>query len=102
MRRNRSRHVGSTLDDFLLQDGTYGVATAAAFKSVLAWKLRKAMKERRLTKSGLANRMETSRSAVDRLLDPENQSVTLCTMARAATALGKHLELDLVDASGPR
>ena len=75
-----------------------GPATLVALKRVLAWQLAKAMRERKITKAALARRMRTSRSALDRLLDPRNSSVTLATMGRAAAALGKRLSIGLADA----
>jgi antitoxin HicB len=65
---------------------------------VLAWELAEAMRKRRVSKAQMARCMGTSRSALDRLLDPDNASVTLATMGRAAAALGKRLRIQLVDA----
>ncbi len=72
-------------------------ATARAAKNALAWQVAEAMRRRDLTKSALAREMKTSRAQLDRLLDPENQSVTLNTLARAAKVLGLHLRIELVD-----
>lgn len=69
-----------------------------AIKRVLAWQLGQAMKEKQWTKTDLAARMGTSRSALDRLLDPNNTSITLMTMDRAAAVLGKRLRIEVVDA----
>ncbi|NIJ41428.1 putative transcriptional regulator [Parvibaculum indicum] len=90
-------HLGSSLDDLLEEEGLLAEAQAIAIKRVLAWKLAEAMKEENLTKSALAKTMNTSRSALDRLLDPDNPSVTLLTMEKAAAAIGKTLRVELID-----
>jgi len=89
-------HRGSSLDEFLEQEGTLQEANARAVKKALAWKFAQAMKEKKVTKVALARRMNTSRAQLDRLLDPENQSVTLKTVTRAAEVLDLHVEIDLV------
>lgn len=89
------KHIGSSFDEFLVEDGTLAEVEAAALKRVIAWQVERGMRERRLSKSKMARAMRTSRAAVDRLLDPNNESVTLRTMARAAKVLGKHLKLEL-------
>ena len=86
---------GSTLEDLLRQDGIYEECKTDAIKAVLAYKLEEAMKQQKLSKAAMAQRMETSRSQLDRLLDPENESVTLQTMKKAAMAVGLKLELQL-------
>jgi antitoxin HicB len=91
-------HIGSSFDEFLAEEGILDEVSAVAQKRVLAWQLTEAMRKRRVSKAQMARRMGTSRSALDRLLDPENASVTLATMGRAATALGKRLRIQLVDA----
>lgn len=90
-----SKHLGSSLDEFLTEDGTLAEAEAAALKRVIAWQVERGMGERKLSKSDMARAMRTSRAALDRLLDPKNESVTLRTMARAAKVLGKRLRLEL-------
>ena len=94
----KNRHVGTSFDDFLAEEGMLEHVGAVAQKQVLAWQLTQAMKRRRLSKAQMARQMGTSRSALDRLLDPANPSVTLATMERAATVLGKRLRIQLVDA----
>ena len=89
-------HAGSSFDDFLKEEGIYEECTAAALKRVLAAQIARAMAEEKISKSVMARRMETSIAALNRLLDPENESVTLSTMAKAAHALGRHLEIRLV------
>ena len=92
--KRKNRHIGSSFDDFLSEEGLLADAEAVAIKRVLAYQLAAMMKEQRITKSELARRMRTSRSALDRLLDPQNASVTLQTLERAAQALGKRLRVE--------
>jgi DNA-binding phage protein len=86
---------GSTLEALLRADRHYEDCQTDAIKKVLAYKLGKAMEQKNLSKAAMASRMETSRSQLDRLLDPENESVTLHTMKKAAEAVGLKLELQL-------
>ena len=88
--------IGSSFDDYLKEGGTYEEVTARAIKRVIARQLDALMADQDLTKSELAKRMKTSRAQLDRLLDPDNESVTLGTLTRAAQALGRHLRLELV------
>lgn len=88
--------IGSSLDDFLKEDGLYEEVTARALKRVIARQLGALMREERLTKTMLAKRMQTSRAQLDRVLDPDNESVTLGTLTRAAHAVGRKLRLELV------
>jgi antitoxin HicB len=88
--------IGSSFDDFLKQAGIYEEVTARAIKSVIARQLEVLMANEHLTKSALAKRMNTSRAQLDRLLDPENASVTLETLVRAANAVGRNLRMELV------
>ena len=92
---DETRRVGSTLESLLREDGSYEEAKNQAIKSVLAYKLERAMQAQNLSKAGMAARMETSRSQLDRLLDPDNDGVTLHTLKRAAAAVGMRLEIDL-------
>ena len=92
----RNQHPGSDFDDFLAEEGTLEEAEAVATKRVLAFQIAKAMEDRKLSKAAMVRRMNTSRSALDRLLDPEVPSVTLLTMERAARVLGKKLEVRIV------
>ena len=91
----KNKHIGSDFDDFLQGEGLLAEAEATAIKRVLAFQIQKEMEERQLTKSALAKLMNTSRSSLDRLLDPNNPSVTLVTMESAAIALGKKLKIQL-------
>ena len=75
MTKAKDRHWGSTLDDFLKEEGIHEEATTAAIKSVIAWQLSEAMKKKRITKKRLAELMRTSRAQVDRILDPEKSGL---------------------------
>ena len=94
--KKKTGTVGSSFDNFLKQDGIYEEVTAHAIKRVLARQLGDLMKREELSKTELASRMHTSRAQLDRLLDPENESVTLGTLARAAKAVGRNLRVELV------
>jgi DNA-binding Xre family transcriptional regulator len=89
------KNIGSDFRDFLEEDGLLEEATAVAVKRYIAFELAKKMTEKNLSKSEMARRMETSRSALDRLLDPGNSSVTLQTLQSAAQALGGRLKVEL-------
>ncbi len=89
--------IGSRFDDFLRDEGLYAEAQAVAIKRVLAWQLTEAMKKQKLTKSAMAKRMATSRSQLDRLLDPKNADVQLDTLARAAAAVNCELQMQLTN-----
>jgi antitoxin HicB len=91
-----SPHIGSSFDEFLAEDGILDEATERAVKRVLAWQIEQEMKAKRMTKAVMAKRMETSRAQLDRLLDPDNASVTLHTLHRAAAAVGKKLRVEFV------
>ena len=88
-----SKHIGSNFDDFLDEEGTREEITAAAIKRVIAWQITEAMKNNDITKTEMANRMHTSRAAVNRLLDEEDTSITLATLARASLAIGMPLNI---------
>jgi DNA-binding Xre family transcriptional regulator len=89
-------HRGSTLDSFLDQEGVLGEFQARAVKEVVAWQLSEAMRDRKLSRRKLASLMCTSRTQVDRVLDPANGNITLETLLRAAAIVGKRVELALV------
>lgn len=95
MTKSTEDSVGSTLDSFLTEEGILEEATEHAVKSVLAWQIDQEMKARNLTKAAMARQMQTSRAQLDRLLDPDNSSVTLHTLHRAASILGKRLRVEL-------
>ncbi|MCE7521963.1 helix-turn-helix domain-containing protein [Alloalcanivorax xenomutans] len=95
-----NKHIGSDFDDFLAEDGNREEVTAAAMKRVIAWQITQAMKAQRITKTEMASRMHTSRMVVNRLLDADDTSVTLATLARASVAVGvpMRFELDMPEA----
>jgi len=88
--------VGSDFDDFLAEQDLLEEVSAAALKRVIAWQLMEAMKEAHVTKTVLAARMHTSRAALDRALDQNDAGMTLATLASAARALGRRVEIRLV------
>ena len=90
-----SKHHGSTLDDFLKGEGTFEDMQTLAIKEVVVWQLTEAMQERGLSKTMLASMLQTSRSQVDRLLDP-TRDVTLSTLQRAAALVGRKVQIELV------
>jgi transcriptional regulator with XRE-family HTH domain len=90
-----NKHLGSSFDEFLEQEGLRADTEAAAIKRVIAYQIEMEMTRVKLSKSAMAEKMHTSRTALDRLLDPSNVSVTLQTLERAALALGKSLKVEL-------
>lgn len=100
--RKKMDHSGSTFDSFLEQEGIREEVEAVAIKRVLAWQLEQAMRDQRKTKQAMAKQLNTSRSQLDRLLDPRNVSVTLDTITRAARALGKRVIIRVADATAKR
>jgi antitoxin HicB len=94
--KKRNKHIGSSLEDFLREEGVLEETRAVALKETLAWQVQQEMKKRKISKVEMARRMNTSRAALDRLLDPGNASVTLQTLTRAAHAVGRDLRIDLV------
>jgi len=95
-------HSGSSFDSFLEEAGIKEEVEAVAIKRVVAWQLQRAMEEQRKTKKAMAREPRTSRSQLDRLLDPQNASVTLDTIARAARAVGKRLVIRVTDVKAKR
>jgi predicted XRE-type DNA-binding protein len=98
----RTDHSGSSFDSFLDQEGIREEVEAVAVKRVLAWQLEQAMQEQQKTKQAMAKQLHTSRSQLDRLLDPLNVSVTLDTITRAAKALGKRVIIRVADVKAKR
>ena len=90
------KHIGDTLDDFLEEEGLLAEAEAIAIKRMIAFQISQLMAQQSLSKAEMARRMQTSRTAVDRLLDPSNESATLSTLEKAAFALGKRLQVSLI------
>jgi DNA-binding Xre family transcriptional regulator len=91
----QNRHIGSSLEDFLKEEGIYEEATARAVKEVLAWQLKRAMADRGISKTEMAKRMGTSRAHLDRFLDPKNDKVQLDTIQKAAAAVGRRVLIQL-------
>ena len=89
-------HMGSSLDDFLKQEGDFDEAPTQAIKEVVAWQLAEAMKERKLSKNKMAALLKTSRTQVNRLLDPEHD-ITLSSLQRAAAIVGRRVTIELVE-----
>ncbi|ETX06237.1 MAG: Fis family transcriptional regulator [Candidatus Entotheonella gemina] len=99
MSQNLNPHLGSSFDDFLAEEGLLEVCEEQAIKELLAEQIERAMAEQGLTRTAMAARMQTSRAALNRLLDPNNSSVTLHTLQKAAQVVGKRLRLELLDAA---
>ena len=91
----KNPHLGTSLDDFLEEEGILEEATARSIKKTLVWQLTEAMQRNGYSKAAMAKAMNTSRSQLDRLLDPENESLTLSTLSSAAKALGKEITITL-------
>jgi predicted XRE-type DNA-binding protein len=94
--KRQNKHVGSSLDDFLAEEGVLEETRAMAIKETVAWQVQQAIETEKITKVEMAKRMKTSRAALDRLLDPGNGAVTLQTLSRAANAIGRVLRIELV------
>jgi len=95
-------HSGSSFDSFLEREGIREEVEAIAIRRVLAWQLERAMRKQHKTKQAMARQLHTSRSQLDRLLDPRNVSVTLDTITRAARALGKRVIIRVADAKAAK
>ncbi len=89
------KHMGSSVDDFLKEEGIFEEAQAQAIKEVVAWQLAEAMKERRISKSKMAAMLKTSRTQINRLLDPKND-ITLLSLQRAAAIVGRRVSIELI------
>jgi len=92
----KKKKIGSSFDDWLREEGLYEETTAVAIKRVLARQINQQMIDQKLSKSTMARRMNTSRAALDRLLDSENDADTLNTLFKAATAVGRQIHFELV------
>jgi predicted XRE-type DNA-binding protein len=95
MSKKRNPHLGSSLDDFLKEEGTFEELQVQAIKEVVAWQLEEAMKKRQVSKARLAKLLRTSRTQVNRLLDPECD-ITLSSLQRAAALVGRQVRLELI------
>lgn len=91
----KNQNIGSNFDDFLAEEGMLEEATAVAVKRVIAWQIEQQMAAQKITKTSMAKKMRTSRAALNRLLDENDTSLTLTTLAGAAAALGQRIRLDL-------
>ena len=89
------KRMGSSIDDFLREEGIFEEAQAQAVKEVVAWQLAQAMKKKKISKSRMAVLLKTSRTQVDRLLDPKND-ITLSSLQRAAAMVGRRVSIELV------
>ena len=89
------KHLGSSIDDFLKKEGIFEEAQGQAIKEVVAWQLAEAMKKRKISKARMAALLKTSRTQVDRLLDPKND-ITLSSLQRAAAIVGRRVLIELV------
>lgn len=91
-----NKYMGSSIDDFMREEGFLEEAQTRAIKEVIAWQLDQAMKERHLSKRRLAQMMNTSRTQVDRVLDPNDGNISLETLQRAAAVLGRRVHVELI------
>jgi antitoxin HicB len=91
-----NQHLGSNFDDFLAEEGILAETQAVAWKRVITFQITQIMAEQNISKTDMAEKMQTSRAAIDRLLDTDNASATLQTLEKAAIALGKQLRIELV------
>ena len=91
------KHVGQGFEDFLQEEGIYEQVQLNALKKTLAHQIKALMEERGIPKTEMASRMKTSRSSLDRLLNEDSYNVTIATISKAASVLGKRIELSLVD-----
>ena len=92
----KQKNIGSTFDSWLREEGLYEEVSATAIKRVVARQVEAAMEQKGLTKAEMARRMHTSRAALDRFLDPDNDAVTLGTLRKAAAVVGRQIRLELV------
>ncbi len=92
-----NKHIGSSFDEFLEEENLFIETSAEALKRVLAWQIKNYLDENNIKKIDFAKKMQTSRSQLDRLLDPENTNLSLKTLVSTANAMGKHVELRITD-----
>lgn len=95
MAKRNSPRIGSSFDDYLAEQGELEAATATALKRVIAWQIDEARKAQRLSKKAMAERMHTSRSHLDRILDASDTGLTLETLSRAAQVVGRRVRVEL-------
>jgi len=94
-RKSRKNHMGSSIEDFLKEEGIFEGSQAQAIKEVVAWQLEEAMKKQKISKNRMASMLKTSRTQVDRLLNPKND-ITLSSLQRAAAMVGRRVMIELV------
>lgn len=94
---SQNPHIGSSFDEFLAEEGILEHSEAVAIKRVLVWQIEQSMERLSISPPTLAVKMHTSRSSVSRLLNPEDTSLTLATLSKVAVAMGKHVQIALVD-----
>ena len=92
---SKKSHIGSSFDDYLNEEGSADQVNAIAIKRVLAWQIQQAMEKALMSKNQMAKAMHTSRSQLDRILDPENLSIQLDTVFKAANVLGRKIKIEL-------
>lgn len=90
-----NKHIGSSFDSFLEEENILAKTTAEALKRVITWQIKNFLETNHITKSTFAQQMKTSRSQLDRLLDPENTTISLKTLVSTANAMGKHIEIKI-------
>ncbi len=95
-KKKKNPHIGSSLNSFLKEDGFYDEAMALVIKEKIAFQLRQRMSARKISVNGMAKAMRTSRSQINRLLDPHNGNVTLSSLQKAAAVVGRSVKLELV------
>jgi antitoxin HicB len=95
MSKKRKKHMGSSIDYFLKDEGIFEESQAQAIKEVVAWQLEEAMKKKKISKNRMAALLRTSRTQVDRLLNPKND-ITLSSLQRAAAMVGRRVMIELV------
>lgn len=92
-----NQYIGSSFDEFLEEENLLSEVSAEALKRVLAWQIRNFLEINKIKKTDFAHRMKTSRSQLDRLMDPENTNISLKALVSTANAMGKHVEIRIVD-----
>ncbi len=96
MMKQKKGRIGSSFADHLKDEGTYDETTATAVKRVLAWQLEQAMAKKQMSKNQMAKAMKTSRSQLDRILNPDEAGIALDTIIKAAQVLGREVRIELV------
>ena len=91
----KNKNIGTDFDDFLMDEGMLEEVTAVAVKRVIAWQIEQEMSAQKMTKTAMAKKMRTSRASLNRLLDENDTSLTLTTLAGAAAAIGRRITLEL-------